>query len=230
MVKEVKFTTKSTPLKKRDRILLKAIEAFNDKGYHAYSLSDLAEICGMSRGNLAYHYKYKEDILDDLSLQMQRTIKRYQKKRLDFPAFFNLSLDIRTCQSLQRTYPFIFRDMSVLEHGSIKEVMSHWSKEVIKRNLNAFSYGIDIGNVNPEPFSGLYYNLALNAWLLTYYWVAQESVREIGKEDVETMVWSTIFPHFTTQGKESFLTHYGEDFLGKSGISIQHYKDIQHLI
>ena len=230
MVEDIKINGKTSGLKKRDSIMAKAVEAFNLKGYHAFSLSDLAEICGMSRGNLAYHYKHKDAILDDVSLQMRRTIKRYQRRRIDYPAFYNLSLDIRTCKSLQNSYPFIFRDMSVLEHSSIKEVMSNWSKEVIKRNLNAFSYGLDIGNVAPEPYEGLYYNLSLNAWLLTYYWVAQKSVREIGKEDVEITVWSTIYPHFTKQGMEAFDKHFGKDFLSKSGVSIQQYKDIQHLI
>lgn len=217
-------------MKKRELILTQVAEAFNSKGYHAYSLSDLAELCGMSRGNLAYHYKYKEDILDDISVKMSKTIKRYQNKRVDFPAFYNLSLDIRTCRSLQRSFPFVFRDMSVLEHNSIKVVMSSWTKEVIKRNLNTFAYGIDIGNVKPEPYEGLYYQLSLNAWLLTYYWVAQESVREIGKEVVEVTVWSTIYPHFTEKGMKEFLDHYGEDFLSKSGISIDNYLNVQHLI
>lgn len=217
-------------MKKRELILTQVADAFNSKGYHAYSLSDLAELCGMSRGNLAYHYKYKEDILDDISVKMRKTIKRYQNKRVDFPAFYNLSLDIRTCRSLQRSFPFVFRDMSVLEHNSIKVVMSSWTKEVIKRNLNTFAYGIDIGNVKPEPYKGLYYQLSLNAWLLTYYWVAQESVREIGKEQIEVTVWSTIYPHFTEKGMNEFQEYYGEDFLSKSGISIENYLNVQHLI
>lgn len=217
-------------MKKRDLIIAQVLTAFNEKGYHAHSLTDLAEICGMSRGNLAYHYKYKEDILDDLSVKMIKDIKRYQKRRLDYPAFYNLSLDIRTLRSLQRWYPFVFRDMSVLEHTSIKDVMSQWTKEVIKRNLKTFAYGIEIGNVKPEPYEGLYYQLSLNAWLLTYYWVAQESVREIGKEEAEVTVWSTIYPHFTEKGMNEFLDYYGDDFLSKSGISIQSYIDVQHLI
>lgn len=217
-------------MKKRDLIIAQVLTAFNEKGYHAHSLTDLAEICGMSRGNLAYHYKYKEDILDDLSVKMIKDIKRYQKRRLDYPAFYNLSLDIRTLRSLQRWYPFVFRDMSVLEHTSIKDVMSQWTKEVIKRNLKTFAYGIEIGNVKPEPYEGLYYQLSLNAWLLTYYWVAQESVREIGKEEAEVTVWSTIYPHFTEKGMNEFLDYYGDDFLSKSGISIQNYIDVQHLI
>jgi len=217
-------------MKKRDFILTQVIEAFNEKGYHAYSLSDLAEICAMSRGNLAYHYKYKEAILDDISVRMIRDIKRYQKRRVSFPAFYNLSLDIRTCRSLQKWYPFVFRDMSVLEHSSIKDVMTNWTKEVIKRNLSTFAYGIEIGNVKPEPYEGLYYQLSVNAWLLTYYWVAQESVRVIGKEEAEKTVWSAIYPHFTDKGMEAFDEYYGDDFLAKSGVSIQQYMNIKHLI
>jgi len=217
-------------MKTRERIMYAVVDAFNDKGYHAYSLTDLAHLCKMSRGNLAYHYKYKEDILDDISVKMIKDIKRYQKRRVDFPAFYNLSLDIRTLRSLQKWYPFVFRDMSVLEHTSIKDVMANWTKEVIKRNLKTFAYGIEIGNVKPEPYEGLYYQLSVNAWLLTYYWVAQESVREIGKEEAEGTVWSTIYPHFTEKGMKEFTDYYGTNFLSKSGISIQHYLDVQHLI
>jgi len=217
-------------VKKREFIIARAIEAFNEKGYHAYSLSDLAEICKMSRGNLAYHYKYKEDILDDISVKMMRDIKRFQKRRVDFPAFYNLSLEIRTCRSLQRWYPFVFRDMSILEHSSIKDLMENWSKEVIKRNLSTFAYGIEIGNVKPEAYEGLYYQLSVNAWLLTYYWVAQESVRTVGREQAEKTVWSAIYPHFTEKGMAAFDQYYGAGFLGLSGVSISQYMELKHLI
>lgn len=217
-------------MKTRDRIIYAVIDAFNEDGYHHYSLADLAQKCNMSRGNLAYHYKYKEDILDDISVKMAKDIKRYQSRRIDFPAFYNLSLDIRTCRSLQKWYPFVFRDMSVLEHSTIKALMSSWSKEVIKRNLNTFSYGIEIGNVKPEPYPGLYYQLSLNAWLITYYWIAQQFVRPVGNEKAEKVVWSAIYPHFTEKGMRDFDDYFGEDFLALPGVSIKNYMELQHLI
>jgi len=217
-------------MKTRARILSTVIKAFNEKGYHAFSLTELAHKCSMSRGNLAYHYKQKEATLDDIAMSMARDIERFQRKRVNFPAFYNLSLDIRTCRYLQKQYTFIFRDMTILEHKSIKQVMNAWSKEVIKRNLDAFIYGIEVGNVKPEPYHGLYYQLSLNAWLLTYYWVAQEAVRDIGNEEAEVTVWSTIYPHFTEKGMNEFFNYYGKDFLSKSGIPIQQYIDIKHLI
>jgi len=217
-------------MKTRARIITTVIKAFNEKAYHTFSLTELAHKCKMSRGNLAYHYKDKEAILDDISMRMSRDIERFQQRRKDFPAFYNLSLDIRICRYLQEQYTFIFRDMSILEHQSIKQVMNTWSKKVLKSNLDAFSYGIKVGNVKPEPYDGLYYQLSLNAWLLTYYWVAQEAVREIGKEEAEVTVWSTIYPHFTEKGMKAFTEYYGQDFLSKSGIPIQQYIDIKHLL
>ncbi len=217
-------------MKTRERIIGQVVSTFNEKGYHNVSLADLAQKCNMSRGNLAYHYKYKEDILDDISVRMLKDINRFLKKRKDYPAFYNLHLDIRTCRFLQEKYPFVFRDMSVLEHDSIKEVMTKWSKEVIKRNLNAFAYGIEVGNVKMEPYEGLYYQLSVNAWLITYNWLAQQQVREIGKKEAaEIMVWSTIMPHFTDKGLKEFTQYYGQEFLSKFGIPIQQYISLKHL-
>jgi len=217
-------------MKTRERIISSVIDAFNEKGYHSFSLAELAQKCNMSRGNLAYHYKYKEDILDDISVKMVRDINRFLKRRMDYPAFYNLNLDIRTCRFLQEKYPFVFRDMTILEHDSIKEVLTKWSKEVIKRNLNAFAYGIEIENVKPEPYAGLYYQLSVNAWLITYNWLAQNYVREIGDlEKAERMVWSTIIPHFTEKGMDAFLNYYGKDFISNFGIPIKQYMELKHL-
>lgn len=217
-------------MKTRERIISSVIDAFNEKGYHAFSLADLAQKCNMSRGNLAYHYKYKEDILDDISVKMVRDINRFLKKRIDYPAFYNLNLDIRTCRFLQEKYTFVFSDMTILEHDSIKEVLTKWSKDIIKRNLNAFAYGIEIGNVKPEPYEGLYYQLSVNAWLITYNWLAQKYVRQIGDlEKAERMVWSTIIPHFTEKGMEAFLAYYGQEFISNFGIPIKQYMELKHL-
>jgi len=217
-------------MKTRERIISQVIDAYNTKGYHAFSLADLAQLCNMSRGNLAYHYKYKEDILDDIAVKMQKDIQRFSKKRKSYPAFHNLNLDIRTCTFLQGKYPFVFQDMSILKHDSIKDVMTKWSRNVIKQNMNAFAYGIEVENIKDEPIEGLYYQLAVNAWLITYNWLAQKNVREIGqKEEAAVMVWSTILPHFTKKGLSEFEGYYGADFLKNYGIPIKQYSSIKHL-
>lgn len=214
----------------KDRILQTAVSLFNEKGYHAMTLTDVAHACEMSRGNLAYHYKYKEHILNDLVVRMVKEVRLLQNQRKEYPAFSNLSLDIRTCGILQERYKFIFRDTSVLEHKSVKKVMRIWSAIAIRQNKEAFAFGVDIGNMKEEAFDGLYAQLAVNAWMIAYYWVAQQSIRFVqDNEQAEKMVWATIIPHFTEKGLNSFKEYYGEKYLEDMGEPIQTHMNLKEL-
>ena len=208
----------------RDRIIECAISEFCCHGYHRPTLADIAQACGMSRGNLAYHFKDKELILDAIAERLTEDITSIQKSRKGYPAFANLSLDMRTYALLQVKYPFIFRDTSVLEHPSIRQVMSAWSKKTIVRNMESFAFAIEIGNMKPERYPGLYHHLAINAWLITYYWISQKAVRQINdNNDAERMVWSTIIPHFTEKGLKAFTSYYGEDYLKNLGEPLSNF-------
>lgn len=205
----------------RERIINTAVEAFNQRGFHDPTIADIALRCGMSRGNLVYHFKDKNALLDEISTRLVSDIKEIQSARKAYPAFSNLSLDMKTYSILQERYPFIFRDTSVLEHQAISEVMTGWSEKSIQRNKEAFAFAIEVGNMKREPFDGLYHHLAVNAWLITYYWVSQKVVRRIeNEEDAERMVWSTILPHFTPKGIKAFTSYYGTEYLSQLGIPI----------
>jgi AcrR family transcriptional regulator len=202
----------------KQRILSISIDQFNDLGYHQVTLADIAKACEMSRGNLAYHYKNKVHILNDLVVRMVKEVRAIQDQRKGFPAFTNLTLDVRTCRILQRRYKFIFRDSSVLEHKHIRRVMNIWSEVSILRNNEAFAFGVSIGNLKPELFNGMYAQLSINAWMVAYYWVSQQSVREVKKtEEAEKMIWATIIPHFTEKGLLAFEEFYGKAYLTKMG-------------
>lgn len=206
----------------KNRIRTTAIEQFNAHGFHQVTILDLARACGMSRGNLAYHYKTKIYLLNDLIVKMIEEVRVIQSERRDYPAFSNLALDIRSYKMLQDKYRFLFRDSSVLEHKHVRRILNIWSELVIKRNKEAFAFGLSVGNVQPEVFDGMYHQLAINTWMITFYWVSQQSVRHV--EDAETaekMVWSMIFPHFTDQGRAAFESFYGKRYISEMGQAIQ---------
>lgn len=48
---------------KKEQILQKALEQFNEKGYSEVGVRELARLLGISPGNLSYHFRKKEDIL-----------------------------------------------------------------------------------------------------------------------------------------------------------------------
>lgn len=50
----------------RDRVLAAAKRLFTERGYNNVSMGDIAAELGMSKGNLTYHFKHKEDIVEAL--------------------------------------------------------------------------------------------------------------------------------------------------------------------
>lgn len=62
-------------MKTRDRILVKARQLFNERGYGNVPTAELAAQLGMSEGNLWYHFKSKRTLLEALSGQFADEIE-----------------------------------------------------------------------------------------------------------------------------------------------------------
>ena len=61
-------------LQTKDRIVEAADRLFYEQGFEHTSFTQIAEAVGISRGNFYYHYKTKDEILDDvIALRMHRT-------------------------------------------------------------------------------------------------------------------------------------------------------------
>ncbi len=202
----------------KKRIALTSIELFNKSGIGRTNMPDIAEALGMSRGNLAYHFKDKDDILTYIAGMLKDDVEQQRAQRMSIPAFANLKIDLKAYHHLQMKYAFIFENNTVLKHPAIGKIMRTWAERTIEDNRKAFAFAIELGNMKAEPYPGLYHHLAVSTWILIYYWLAQKDVRGLTSgEDAEKMVWSTIIPHFTNKGLESFTTFYGKKYLEKLG-------------
>jgi len=92
------------------------------------------------------------------------------------------------------------------------------TEQTIQDNKAALAFAVASGNMKPEPFKGIYHNIAFNTWMLTFFWLAQQIIRgEKREEDGEAMIWSMLLPHFTEKGLSAFTTFFGEDYLEKLG-------------
>lgn len=195
----------------KEKIIQTAIDLFNEHGYEVTTLAHLAEKLNMSRGNLAYHFKDKEYVLESIAQNIQIEIDQEMKNRREFPAFSNLQVDIKAYHKLQLKYRFVFGNNSVLQHKSIRKVMQSWAERTIQNNLEAFAFAVEAGNMEAEPYPGLYHHLAVNTWMITYFWLSQKDVRNLNnQQDAEKMVWATIIPHFTSKGIQAFEKYFGQ--------------------
>lgn len=57
----------------REKILETAKRLFNEQGFNVVSTRDIAETIGISKGNLTYYFKKKEDIIEALLLESPDT-------------------------------------------------------------------------------------------------------------------------------------------------------------
>ena len=89
-------------MKTKDKIISEATKAFNKNGFGAVSLQELAQKTGISRGNLTYHFKDKDALLQAISDKMWEQMKKEKEKSRSFPSFENLkaasiSLVVTSC-------------------------------------------------------------------------------------------------------------------------------------
>lgn len=97
-------------MKTKDKILSKALELFNDKGYNNITTRHIAAELNISAGNLHYHFRHSEDIIkilfSELTLKMDELLnhmKGKEHKTLEDLYQFTFS----TCEIFY-AYRFIF--------------------------------------------------------------------------------------------------------------------------
>jgi len=211
------------------RILKQARAIFNREGFASITLFELAQIMKMSRGNLAYHYKTKDDLLVAVADEMWGKFETERSKSRLFPSFENLQNEISLYHKIQKEYAFIFMDTHVLNHHSIKPQFRKITKMAIEDNKATIAFAIQIGNMKAETIDGLYNNLAVNTWMLMFFWLTQQIIRgEKSSADGEKMVWSLLLPHFTKKGLHSFEKFFGKEYLENLGEPFN--TDIQTLV
>ncbi len=199
-------------------ILETARKKFNQYGYEAISVLEIAKDLGMTRGNLAYHFKNKEALLSALAEEMWNRLNKDRLQSRNFPSFQNLHLEITSLYQIQKDYAFIYLNSHILNHPKIKKKFRAETKRAIADNKAIIAFSIRNGNMNKEPFPGIYNNLAFVTWMLTFYWFSQKIILGEKKEaDCEKMIWSTLLPHFTDKGLTAFKSFFGKKYLSSLG-------------
>lgn len=202
----------------KEKIIHQATQYFNKVGYGSTSLFELANEIGMSRGNLTYHFKDKDALLEAIADEMWSKIKAERSKSRQLPSFENLHNEVQLYYRFQKKYSFLFLDPHALKHKVVKKQFREMTLQTIEDNKAAIAFSIKLGNMKPEPLPGMYHNLAFISWMLSFYWLSQQILRgEKTEEDGEKMIWSILIPHFTEKGIQSFKGFFGEDFYQSLG-------------
>ena len=202
----------------KQKIINASIIYFNKNGFGAVTLHEIGKHLNMTRGNLAYHFKTKDELLKAITAEMWNKINIERTKSRVLPSFENLHNEVQLYYRFQKKYAFIFLDPHVLNHTAVKSEFRAMTDQTIRDIKAAIAFAIANGNIKPEPFKGAYHNIAFLTWMVTFFWLSQQIIRgEKTKEDGEALIWSILLPHFTEKGKKALCSFFGKDYLDKLG-------------
>lgn len=129
----------------KQKIVEVALTCFNEKGYGAISLNDIAKRLGVSRGHIAYHFKDKDALLEYIAKEMWDQLDLERAKSLSFPSFENLSKMMDVFQKYYKKYAFIFMDAQVTSHPILRPMIEQRSQEAIEDNMRTIAFSIELG-------------------------------------------------------------------------------------
>jgi AcrR family transcriptional regulator len=201
-------------MKTRDKILATALQLFNTQGIDPITVRHVAKEMGISHGNLCYHFPRKEDIIQQLYLNLVAELDReIHQLQAHTPQLKLILASIQTTFAIQYKYKFILIDfVSIMRN--IPAIRIHF-RELFVRRQQEFSaliqYMIMAGFFREEQYAGQYRHFITSFYLIGDFWIAEaeilfEGTDEAKLEHYTQLALSLVFPHLTEKGQQELLS------------------------
>lgn len=179
-------------------------ELFNARGYNEVSTQDIADAMGISKGNLNYHFKKKENIIEAVVEEMH---SHYVEPSTP-TTLKELNTLFLQAQKVAKENAFYFWHYTQLAQMSdrIRKIQN----TVIENNAALFSEAFkrlnEDGIMQSEEYPGQYEQVVQVIMLTCTYWIPYSKLKErIDKEvDFRDCIWSILYPLLTGKGKTQY--------------------------
>ncbi len=189
----------------KNKILKIAEKMFLEKPYDDIVMRDIAKALNISVGNLTYHFKKKDDLAEEVVLNV---FSRH-KQRPSCQSLEELDEWIASFKKSKDETSFYFKDFEQL--AKISKKMRDIQQEVFARNLRFWRETLKnfnkAGILESEGFKAQYDTFIHNFYLLKARWNEQsvlESKLGIKKMEFRFRVWALLFPMLSSKGKRIF--------------------------
>lgn len=185
----------------KQKILAVARTLFNDYGYNSVSLRDIAKAVGISEGNLTYHFKKKENLIESLLLESVDTFPTGTPQTLEeLDAIFE---DLQ--QNVQKNLYF-FLHYAQLSQSSpeICQKQSIRYSKLLEKLKRAFQNLNEAGLVRDEVFSGEYNNMIDTLYMSIIYWAPFMELKKTAHADnteYRNYAWNSMCHLLTEKGR-----------------------------
>ncbi len=198
-------------MKTAEKILETALLVFNRDGYSNTTLRGIAQEMGISQGNLNYHFKTKEELLEKLYLDLASKMD----ERISLVAVQAGYLGLIYESSVQMmltlyAYRFFMRDFySIMrQFPTIRSHYSNLQKKRTQEFTSIFSFMIKEEILREPEFEAEYQHVYKRMQLMGDNWIndleliEQKQVDEPLIRTYAKILFEILYPYLTSKGKE----------------------------
>lgn len=194
----------------KQKISIQALKLFNENGIADVSLRDIAAKAEISIGNLQYHFKKREEIIDDLYFELvEKMNEQFIIKEEDLMViFFKKSVDV---MNTLFEYRFFFLNFVTIVRRSpkIKQHYKKLSKQREKETLHIIDLLINHGLFRKELLKNEYRMLFKKIEVLSNFWFSSILIKsnDLHKKSISEyagIMSYSIFPYLTAKGRKKF--------------------------
>jgi AcrR family transcriptional regulator len=192
----------------REKIVDTALSLFNKKGLSQVTLRTIAKEMGISQGNLNYHYKKRDDLIEELYFrlvkEMNESLTDIQHAKVGMQLLYDMSSSV---MNNAYKYRFFMADFTQVMRNNEK-IKKHYTGLVKIREeqfSGLFKLMIQEGLMRPERLTNEYFYLYKRVQILGDFWI---SSAEIEKNRIEKNTM-TVYLEIITQSIYPYLTEKG---------------------
>lgn len=201
------------------KILSKARQLFNESGISNISLRDIAKELNISVGNLQYHFKKREDIIEALYFELVEKMNAHYLITGDdlLKIFFDKSMGMMV---ILFEYRFFFLNFVTIVRNNEK-IKTHYrrlSKQREKESLLIINLLVEGGFLRSELLKNEYQTLFKKIELVSNFWFSSILIKsnQLQKKSItefSLLISHSIFPYLTGKGRKKYAQIFPEHVL-----------------
>lgn len=192
----------------KQKILEASVRLFNENGLDSVRLQQIAEEVGISVGNLAYHYKNKEAIVESVFEQVFEDFDQIFRNYLIQPNLTDFDNQINQFYDFFTNNHFYLSEFfkSTLVPPPHNQQWHACTTKMLIQLRSRLQFLVMNGDLLPEKFSGHYEILAEQIWTSLVFFVPKSNMmgQSIDANRYKKNVWDILKPYFSSQGQVAF--------------------------
>ncbi len=192
----------------KQRILKISEKLFFEQGIANVRLQQIADNSGISIGNLAYHFKNKEVIVEEVYSELLKELSELHSGDKIYEGLNGFDKYFSEMYQFQKENGFYLNNFWEIErtYPKIKKAWQRISNTMLLQLNKRIAANVECGNIKPEEYSGAY-DLVANSLLLSInYRIPQQILRSKPTQErfFKSFLWNVLYPYFTAKGKSEF--------------------------